>query len=402
MSGIETDAHDRVVAYWMLDHHPKDYILRGNTDFTPKRVEAEQVLHVYMQERFSDCRGYPWGASALNVTERYRTYDDVELERKIMSSSKGGYFKKPRYAGDEEDPFDPEQDLSEAFIPMSPGEYVQVPEGWDIQETTPAASDTNYEVYKREQLSGLAVAFGFAVELVSMNWRYLASDRQYRALMLEVVRLIESIQYHMMVFQFCQPIWERFVSEAFANGLWKPEEGKDLEDYFDVEWITPKRGYIHPVQDVTAVMAAISAGLDSRKRAVGAIGEDVEDIDDENAEDMRRSKSMGLPYSVLGLNAPTQVGGLLGLGDAYGIAVRAGLITPQLDDEKAARQAAGLPALSVDAINAWTASGGVRGPITLKEADPTPIGSPSGSSPNPALADLLSKINDIYDMMSTT
>ena len=57
--------------------------------------------------------------------------------------------------------------------------------------------------------------------------------------------------------------------------------------------------------------------------------------------------------------------GLAKFAETYGIAVRAGLITPNLDDEIAAREMFGLPPVN-DAVRAeWEKTKGVRSPITL-------------------------------------
>jgi hypothetical protein len=51
--------------------------------------------------------------------------------------------------------------------------------------------------------------------------------------------------------------------------------------------------------------------------------------------------------------------------DAYGVGVRAGVITPQTADEEYFRKFMGLPEMS-DAVKAdWAESDGVRRPITL-------------------------------------
>lgn len=51
--------------------------------------------------------------------------------------------------------------------------------------------------------------------------------------------------------------------------------------------------------------------------------------------------------------------------DSYGVGVRAGAITPVLDDENYFRNKAGLPAITEAARSAWQKDGGVRRPITL-------------------------------------
>ena len=52
--------------------------------------------------------------------------------------------------------------------------------------------------------------------------------------------------------------------------------------------------------------------------------------------------------------------------DAYGVAVRAGAITPQQDDEDTFRDALKLPKKSNQVASAWEKDGGVRRPITLQ------------------------------------
>ena len=53
--------------------------------------------------------------------------------------------------------------------------------------------------------------------------------------------------------------------------------------------------------------------------------------------------------------------------NGYGIAVRAGAITPQIEDEEIMRKAMGLPAMSAAARELW-ATQKVREPITLRGA----------------------------------
>ena len=52
--------------------------------------------------------------------------------------------------------------------------------------------------------------------------------------------------------------------------------------------------------------------------------------------------------------------------DAYGIAVRSGSITPQINDEIYFREKMGLPSKSTDVDRAWKDDDGVRRPVTLK------------------------------------
>ena len=54
--------------------------------------------------------------------------------------------------------------------------------------------------------------------------------------------------------------------------------------------------------------------------------------------------------------------------DAYGVGVRAGLITPTIEDEAAFRVQLGLPEMSAAAKADWAKTDNVRKPITLAGA----------------------------------
>ena len=52
--------------------------------------------------------------------------------------------------------------------------------------------------------------------------------------------------------------------------------------------------------------------------------------------------------------------------DAYGVAVRAGALTPQQEDEVYFRDLIGLPEMSQANKSAWDEARGIKQPITLK------------------------------------
>ncbi|MGO8024873.1 hypothetical protein [Rhizobium leguminosarum] len=111
-----------------------------------------------------------------------------------------------------------------------------------------------------------------------------------------LTKIIPHLQYQMIVRQFSQPIWERFVDEAYLSGLWNPAAGKTVDDYKEIVWMNPARGHIHPVQEISACVEAIRAGITSRKRVAAALGENAEGIDAENARD-QRARDLGLQYA---------------------------------------------------------------------------------------------------------
>ncbi len=76
--------------------------------------------------------------------------------------------------------------------------------------------------------------------------------------------------------------------------------------------------------------------------------------------------------------------------DAYGVAVRAGLVTPQTADEEYFRSIIGLPEMSGDAREDWAKTDNIRKPITLAGSDETieiNADSDDAETPQPAQVD---------------
>lgn len=71
-------------------------------------------------------------------------------------------------------------------------------------------------------------------------------------------------------------------------------------------------------------------------------------------------------------NSEADIAQLRSAIDTYGIAVRAGALTPQPTDEDEFRNRLGLPAATDDARELWESQGNVRQPITLREDNDSP------------------------------
>ena len=69
--------------------------------------------------------------------------------------------------------------------------------------------------------------------------------------------------------------------------------------------------------------------------------------------------------------------------NSYGIAVRAGAITPTPEDEVYFRAKAGLPAMTSAARKSWAEENNTRRPITLSTTDTKPDTQSESEDPNP-------------------
>jgi capsid protein len=165
------------------------------------------------------------------------------------------------------------------------------------------------------------------------------------------------------------------------------------ENYWAHELLPNEWDYTDPVSEAQADLLQIDMGTKSKSMVINERGRDGQRIRRERLEDIERDKDLPQVHSTM-TRDDASVAAVAGPdpelerikaeADAYGVAVRAGTVTPQTDDESHFRQKMGLPAMSADAQAAWKKDEGTRRPITITpppgEEKPSPFG-------NKAIAD---------------
>jgi lambda family phage portal protein len=145
----------------------------------------------------------------------------------------------------------------------------------------------------RVQLRSIAAGMGITYEqltgdLTGVNYSSI------RAGLLEFRRRCEQFQHQVIVYQFCRPVWQRWIEAALLSGA-LPKQG-DLAPYYDAKWIPPGFAWVDPLKDIKAQMMAVRAGFKSRAEVVSEQGYDAEAIDREIAADNQRADELGLSY----------------------------------------------------------------------------------------------------------
>jgi lambda family phage portal protein len=300
IGGVERDLLDRPVAFHMTRSHPSDTVslITGTTNpLDTVRVPAEDVCHLKLVRRPGEARGEPWLTRALIKLRDLDAYDDAELMRKRTAALYGVILNTT--GGNDDGAVATSESPDEDGVvvdPLEPGSIIVAPPGFEATVLAPADVGGNYDVFMRRQLGAIAVALGLTYEQLTQDWNG-ASDRTYRASMLEVDRMINSYR-RLFRSQFLARVWKRFVDTAILSGAWTPPAGVSDRDLYAVAWSFPARGHIHPVQEVRAYADAISAGILDRASAAAELGRDVAEIDVANARDKARAQELGLNYSV--------------------------------------------------------------------------------------------------------
>jgi lambda family phage portal protein len=290
-AGIEFDQIGRRVAYWLYREHPFDTLHpMASTELV--RVPADAVLHLFRPIRPGQLRGQPWLTQVLVKLYELDQYDDAELVRKKTAAMFAGFILKN--APEDQMLGETVTDQSGAALAgLEPGTLQVLLPGEDIKFSTPADVGASYETFMRVQLRSIAAGMGITYEqltgdLTGVNYSSI------RAGLLEFRRRCEQFQHQVIVYQFCRPVWQRWIEAALLSGT-LPKQG-DVAPYYDAKWIPPGFAWVDPLKDIKAQIMAVRAGFKSRAEVVSEQGYDAEAIDREIAADNARARELGLSY----------------------------------------------------------------------------------------------------------
>lgn len=305
--GIQFSEIGRRTGYWLRREHPGDGSITGR-GFEEVLVPASDICHLYRARRPGQDRGEPWLARALRTLYELDQYLDAELVRKKNAARLVAFVKKTLDADDEELPgagvlgSGPAEDDGIGVVEMEPGTVQVLAEGEDVTMSDPADVGPTFEPFVREAKRGVAAAVGLLYEALSGDYSQL-NDRTLRAALNDFRRAVERWQHHLVVHQWCRPIWRRWIDLALLAGALRLPEGMTHQQAYAVEWVPQAWPYIHPVQDVEGRQKEVQAGFTTRTRIVAQGGYDAERVDAENASDNARADALGLAYTSDGRNA---------------------------------------------------------------------------------------------------
>ncbi|WP_236728755.1 phage portal protein [Methylobacterium sp. WSM2598] len=309
--GIRYNPIGRRQSYFLYREHPGDgATLSAGLDLA--EVPATDVCHLYRAMRPGQDRGEPWLARALRTLYDLDGYLDAELVRKKNAARLVGFIKRVVEEGDGplgsgpggSGPLgtDGPDDEGAATLEFEPGTLQVLADGEDIEFSNPKDVGPNFEMFVREAKRSVAAACGLLYEILSGDYSTL-NDRTLRAALNDFRRAVEGWQHHQVVFQFCRPVWVRWMDLAVLSGALKIPQGMPRSVAYSAKWIPQAWPYIHPVQDVQGKSMEVQAGFSSRSQKVAEAGYDSETIDGENKADNERADSLNLAYTSDGRRA---------------------------------------------------------------------------------------------------
>lgn len=260
--------------YWLFQQNPAMSGANLNSVFVP----ADQVMHVYKPIAPGAQRGVPWLAPVLLPLRELNEYLEAALVKGKIAALMTAFITTP----DGSNPLSP----NAATPALEPGSCVRLAPGESIEFSEPPGLENVFDPFVKAQLRRIAAGVGVPYELLSTDLSQV-TFASGRAGLLEFRRTVETIQYGLLVPQFCEPVVRRWAALARALGM--------IEGDAEVtRWIGPTIAMLDPAAEVRADIQRVRAGFCSRSEIVSQAGWRVEDVDAEIAADNVRADRLGL------------------------------------------------------------------------------------------------------------
>lgn len=272
VAGVEFSRDGKRDAYHVRENPDLPFA----TNWSTKRVPAEDVLHLFKVLFPGQVRGISWLTPSLTRDAEITKLEDALLAKFNVSALVGLIFKRPDGGNASILPIDENGEYS-----MSPGATIIAPPGYEVEGFNGGSAEGATD-FLRSQIRSAAAGAGVPYELVSGDLSQVNYSSARMGLM-EFRRRAGALQKSLIVARFLRPVWRRLLLIEALNGRMLPSVATSME----AEFIFTGWAQIDPKKETEADIAAIKARTKSRFEVIASRGRDPEEVDAEIAADRK-------------------------------------------------------------------------------------------------------------------
>lgn len=306
--GVEVDSVGSPVAYHFTRRPPYNLDTFTNAVETVRIPAFDafgnvNVIHCFTVDRTDQRRGISALAPIISQIKQQERYQDAELLAAVVSAMFTVFLESndPDDAGG----FDvgnvpEEQRVSDdvgpsAPIEMAPGAIVELPNGYKANPANPNRPNVNYKPFVDSIFCECAARLGISYEVVLKQFN--SSYNAVRAALLESKKTFNRIK-HNFVSDFCQPVYEKWLTHAVLTGAVKATGFDDplkRSMWSRCDWIGDAAFLLDPTKETQAIKMQVDEQFMSRSAAVAAItGGEYDRVAHELSEEKKLRESLGL------------------------------------------------------------------------------------------------------------
>ena len=266
-------------------------VIIGNTQTAQDYdiVSADEIIHLYDDDRVGQTRGYPMMASVMTNIRNLDGYVEAELVAARVASAKMGFYLDKDGSGvdGEDEPGDTGDLLQDA----EPGAFEKLPPGTEFETFDPTHPTTAFPDFvrsqKREIASGSGVSYEtLASDLTGANYSSMRSG-------LLVERDLWTMDQNDFEDGLMTVIFNAWLPIQVLNGnILLPF--RKMDKFNNPTWQAKRWPWVDPSKDVKAAIDEIDNQLKSRGQVIAERGGDREDTFLQIKADEQSAEKVGI------------------------------------------------------------------------------------------------------------
>lgn len=289
--GIEYDAWDRPVAYWLLKVHPGDYGFMGGMAQKYERIPAEEIIHEFPLERARQGRGMPWIHTCGQRLQMLDGFEEAAVTAARVGASKMGFFEESLEGPGADEYTGEEDEDGDLITEAEPATFEKLPPGVTFKEFDPGYPTGDLEPFVRGMLRGSASGLGVSYHSLANDLTGVSFSSIRAGTLIE--RDIWRDLQGWMIEAFLDRVFSNWLRMALLSQAVRLPMGK-IARFNAPVWRARGWDWVDPLKDQTANKEALKAKTKTHSEVLAERGLDFEDTMEQLAEEKKIAASYGI------------------------------------------------------------------------------------------------------------
>jgi len=303
--GIRFDEFGNPISFEILDRHPGDVgLMSGNSALYSSQVyDADRVLYFYRRRRASQIRAVPALASSLPLFSQLRRFTTAVIGAAELAASFAAFMTQKGVMGDSGDGDDVE--FEPDALPIVRNMINTLPPDADIKAFDPSQPAPSFNEFRGQILTEAGRPICSPENITtgsSAKYNYSSGRLDHLPWQLGIRVRRDRMRRHVLM-----PLFRAWYEEAKLIYGYLPDGLPDVSTWV-LKWRWDAFPSIDPVKDANAADLRIKAGISTYERECGELGENWQDIFDQQSLENKRRAELGLPSYDLSITTTDESG----------------------------------------------------------------------------------------------
>ena len=273
--GVELGERGQPVAYWVRKVHPGDTITVGvskSNDF--EHVPAAEMMHLFLQKRPGQTRGYPILVPALRIWQDLDKYWEAEIVAARVAACYAGFIKtlSPSGAIGALSQSTESGNYTYKDFELQPGKVRYLSPNQEISFGDPKRPAEQFAPFSQQLIRAGGLVANLPYELQALDF----SKTNYssaRAALLEA-RAYFAMLTRYMIDHLCSQVWNDVIVQAVGMAQIMVPDGFNARkrDWLRQKWYHPGYDWIDKLGEERASTEALDSGVESLQEHFQLLG----------------------------------------------------------------------------------------------------------------------------------